>query len=443
MKTSCPRFSEQFGIGKSQCELEFVDILLQTDLPLYIDPYSFKICQNTTAIDCNNLVVDFFSTVVDCIRQKKDRKGQGLLNMLNEPNETRFGVSSKQSNGRGVGRMQSNAIYERLKESLAVQTGMLKDLSDCELLIPGISEDKISDITTNIIMKRLADFTDQQCRNYKITTRQVAAGPAWDEQINGWTSRYFNLPSYQGKPIVLVPKWMVRRAIAANHQEYYRDFVLEFLQREHLTAGSSLVEVLKSGKRRVTKKSLMEQHPCSKDFLRQFSEEHPDVLKQYREFMSGKSSSFNNGDIESLIREYQKKHGGPTIVVNNHFGDVTMGDMNTVNGNAVGGVVGSGSVNARDITAFNTSVMNAMMSEELKKILIEARKTVDDSGLAIADKSDLNDGLGRITDELSKTEREPGLIRRYYNRIKEVSATVAEILKSASEIKTIIESVAS
>jgi len=60
---------------------------------------------------------------------------------------------------------------------------------------------------------------------------------------------------------------------------------LDFLQTEHLTQNSSLIEVLTSGRRRVTKKALKEQFPFSKSFLADFTQQHPEILEQYRQFL--------------------------------------------------------------------------------------------------------------------------------------------------------------
>jgi len=201
-----------------------VDILPETDLPLYLDPYAFKVGSSTTAIECNNLVVDYFDTVLQCIRDGKHVRGRGLLDSLGEPNETRFGLSIAKAQGRGVGRQQASTVYDKLADSKAVKTGMLRDLSDCELLIPGISQDKISDITTNIVRGRLATFTLRQCRKHGVPTKRVERGVARSEEHHDWANAYAELLLFENKPLILVPKWMARRQIAANHQEYYMGF---------------------------------------------------------------------------------------------------------------------------------------------------------------------------------------------------------------------------
>lgn len=279
-------FSEYFGLNKQQAELDFVDIFIDGDKPLYVDPYVFKVRDDAWSVECNNLIVDFFSTVVLAIRNQNTAYARRLLEHLNEPKETHLGVSRSSFSGKGVSGKQAGDLYYRLRNSKAVKTGHLKDLSDCELMIPGIGFDKVSDITTNIIRERLIEYTQAQCVLHNIPMREVPSGKIWSPIEKRWLNgSYQPLPIANGKKIILVPKYAVVQKPALSSQELYNHEVLEYLQAEHLSAMSSLVEVLKNGKRRVTKKSLKElpEYRMSKEFLYDFCNRHPDVLGNYKE----------------------------------------------------------------------------------------------------------------------------------------------------------------
>lgn len=148
------RFSEHFQLNRRQVDLAFVDVPVDTDALLFVDPYAFKINNDDWYVECNNLVVDFFQCLLDAIRDKNEFRAKELLNQLSEPNRTHLGHSTGKPDGRGVGPVQSGSLFNRLRTSKAIATGMLSDLSDCELLIHGISNDKISDITTNVVNKK-------------------------------------------------------------------------------------------------------------------------------------------------------------------------------------------------------------------------------------------------------------------------------------------------
>jgi hypothetical protein len=294
------RFSDHYELGRSQAELDFVDIPLDTDIRLFVDPYALSLDTAPWFVDCGNLVIDFFQLVLDGIRSGDPVASKRLLAHLHEPNETHLGYSSGRPAGRGIGAGQAGDLHERLSHSQAAATGVLQDLTDCELVIPGISSDKISDMTINIIKGKLIEYTEQQCSLFNMPTRRVSSGPFWDFRRRSWVNTYANLPVYAGRRIVLVPKAAVRYRLAVDHQEYYRDFVLEYLQAEHLEAGSSLVTLLKNGRRVVRKKDLKERYPCSKPYLLSFTADHPEVLDRYKRSLVGKSRPLYDESIEEV-----------------------------------------------------------------------------------------------------------------------------------------------
>jgi hypothetical protein len=58
--------------------------------------------------------------------------------------------------------------------------------------------------------------------------------------------------------------------------------VLDYLQAEHARPGDSLATVLRNGRIRVTKKNLEYEYPLSKEFLFDFSMDHPEVYRRYK-----------------------------------------------------------------------------------------------------------------------------------------------------------------
>ncbi len=272
-----------FGLGKSQAELDFVDVPLATDLALFLDPYTFSVQDDDWSLRCNEAILSFFETALHCVRMKQDVVAQQILNGLSEPNETHLGLSSGHPQGRGVSGKQAFDLYRHLKASRAAATGLLSELADCDLFIEGIGPDKISDISTNIIRRELIVYTQEQCRLHGIPLRKdVPSGRLWNATQRRWEHAYVDLPVVHSEKLLLVPKASVRWSLAFSPQRYYRSFVLNYLQKEILERGTGLVEILKSGRRIVTKKSVEEQYPFSKGFLEKFSEKHPEVLDEYK-----------------------------------------------------------------------------------------------------------------------------------------------------------------
>lgn len=299
MSNSDLRFSDYFKLGKSQPELDFVDIPLETDIRLFVDPFALNIQKDDWFIEANNLVIDYFQTLVDSIRQKNESKTEFLLNHFHEPNETHLGFSHEKSKGRGFGKTQASYLRRQLVASRAVFTGQLNDLSDCELVIPGISNDKISDMTINIIRGKLIEYTQLQTELFEIPVEEVQSGPFWNQEENNWNNTYVNLPVYKNTKILLVPKRAVRYQMAINHQEYYRDFVLRYLKAEYGDPAKGLTHVLKNGKTVVYKQDLRKKYPCTKKFLFEFSEKHPEILEEYKKHAKTSIRATDDYQIES------------------------------------------------------------------------------------------------------------------------------------------------
>lgn len=298
------RFSGHFNINKSQAELDFVDIPLDTDIRLFVDPYALTVAQDEWLKACGDMVVNYFQKLVNAIRKNDTTAAMKLLSNLHEPNDTHLGLSRGTPSGRGVGSGQAQDLHDTFARSKAVKTGKLRDLTDCELMIPGISSDKISDVTINIIRAALIEYTEQQCAMLKIPLENVASGLFWNPKTANWENSYVNLPVYNDERIVLVPKAAVRYRLAANHAEYYRRYVLEFLQAEHLNANSSLVHVLQNGKRVVYKKDLQKEISKIggpfKDYLFEFSEKHPEVLDRYKKSLKEKNVAPEDEGLELI-----------------------------------------------------------------------------------------------------------------------------------------------
>lgn len=299
LRVNMLKFSTAFRLAKTQPELDFVDVSLNTDNRLFVDPFALSQKADRWSRDAHHTVVTFFQSIIDNIRQGNEGRARELLGHLREPNETRLGYSRRRSQGAGIGDEQAEDLFEALQDSSAVQTGFINSLEESELMIEGISHDKISDLTTNIIRSELAAYTTEQCALHNIATRDVAMPPCFNTDAMDWQDRYLSLPIYRDRPILLVPKSIVRRTSAYRHPQYYQHFVLNYLQREELgNPQSRLVRTLRDGRKKVHKKDIAALHPRTKEFLYDFSRRHPEVLREYRESLAQAERQGTSSDVD-------------------------------------------------------------------------------------------------------------------------------------------------
>jgi hypothetical protein len=280
-----PRFSRHFKLDKSQAELDFVDVDTSRDLPVYVDPFAIEIRDDIWSIEAARYVRTFFQEVLDTLRKGERDKASHLMSKLAEPRETYLGVSSGRPKGRGVGRMQARQLLRAITNSRAYKTGTLSDLSEMALYVEGIDRDKISDLTTNVLRQKLAEYTFEQCELHDIATKVYSGPPVWSPDRRHWESKYIYLPYVESKPVLLIPKFIVRASLALDGREFYRKQITDFLVEEHIRANSSLVTLLK-GRPKVYKKDVREKHPYSKDYISEIVEKHPELLDLYKSLIS-------------------------------------------------------------------------------------------------------------------------------------------------------------
>ena len=175
------KFSTFYRLNKSQAQLDFVDIDVSRDTTLFIDPYAIEIRDDALSEEFKHHIASYFQTLVTALKSGDPNIARELTAHLSEPHDTFLGLSKGTPSGRGIGPHQAKKIVAALQRSRAFQTGQLNDLAETELFIEGISSDKLSDLTTNLIRLPLVKYTQRQCEmNGIILDEDVAIAPSWN-----------------------------------------------------------------------------------------------------------------------------------------------------------------------------------------------------------------------------------------------------------------------
>jgi len=277
------RVSEYYGLNRTQPTLDFVDVDVEGDASVFIDPRALRILPSTWGSECVSLIQNFFRSVLRAIQDKDQDLGHYLLRALREPNETHLGLSIGRARGRAIGYHSAGDVWEALSKSEAAKSGLLEELEDTVLMIEGIASDIISDITTNIIRKPLIQYTQDMANYYGIPlVPDVDSGLLWNASEARWYSDFVSLPVTKEGKLLLVPKIIVRRKMEYDVDEYYRYFLLEHLREAEFSANTALVQLLKNGSRRVTNKDLRKKYGSGKAMIVRETQNYPEVLEKYR-----------------------------------------------------------------------------------------------------------------------------------------------------------------
>jgi len=305
------KISRKLRLGKSQYELDFVDVDPNRDTPLFVDPYFLAQRYDSWSIRAARTIRNFFEYFITLLRSGKRELARELFNQLGEPNETCLGLSRGRPQGRGIGKVNADDIFKSLLKSKAVLTGVIEDIEDCRIFVEGIDKDKISDMATNVIRGHLIEYTQQQCRLWGIPlTQNVPSGFLWQPDTRQWESGYTEMLVIGERKSLLVPKAIVSYSDKYTPQRYHRHFVLNFLQHEHLRMNSALVQRRKrrDGSERVwvTKKSIIEHEArLTKEYLTQFTRSHPDIFRDFRSTTIQTDSLLNeeltSEDLDTIV----------------------------------------------------------------------------------------------------------------------------------------------
>ena len=293
------RVSQHYRLGLQQPSLEFLDVVLEEDTPIFLDQRALVALRSEWGDEGASLVQDFFDEVLDSIRADDEDRARLLLSGLHEPNETRLGFSKGRVAGRGVGRGLADDLFQSLSQSEAVRAdGLIEDLEDTALLIPGVGVDRVSDITTNIIRRQLIAFTREMAEKYDMPLVDgVDSGALWSREEGTWTNEPTLLLAPKGKPLLLVPRSAARWKLDYDPGEYYRHFVLPFLQNaELMKRNSSLVHVIQTGankgERKVYKKVIEKREQQRGSGMKTIAVRntlaHPEILDSYKRAKEGR-----------------------------------------------------------------------------------------------------------------------------------------------------------
>ncbi len=284
------QISRALRLGKTQPELDFVDIELTTDTPLFLDPLAFHEGQGRFAEACSRDIEAFFDAVLQAAGTGDWDLGLRLLKGLQEPDEIQMGFSKGAPRGRGVGEKQAEIIFESILRSKAIKSGLIRDLNDALMFVPGIGPDKVSDITNNIIRRHLIEYTQNQ---FSLLGKEIKTtmptGLLWDSVAADWTEGYDFIPVIKGRKILLVPKVFVKYAkdFTGLGQKYYDGFVASFIRQRELSSMGRLVSFKerKDGTKvpHVYKADIERDTPRGKDSVAEFSLKHPEVYQRFKE----------------------------------------------------------------------------------------------------------------------------------------------------------------
>ncbi len=305
------KISDYFSLNVTQYELDFVDVDLDKDCPLYIDPFLISISNSPWSIQADRTLKSFFNEFKSAMITKNYDKARELFIYMSEPKDNCFGISTKgTSNGKGVGALNTEKIVHKIIESNAIECGLVNNIEDIIIFVEDIDKDKLSDMCTNILRYKLIEYTKSQCALWNIKTQKANTLPFWDAEGTRWVYTEDEQLFIDNRSVLLVPKSIVSPIKIFQMSKYNWHFVIENERNYQLTHGSSLVRqrVLKNGKVKyylpkidvaedINKKINHGEFLSTKHFIREYTLKNPNLFVDFVDQSKRCIKCLSNGEI--------------------------------------------------------------------------------------------------------------------------------------------------
>lgn len=184
-----------------------IDVTLNCDTNLFIDPLLLEDASNADFRDCATQAYrERFERLIELLQASKaenDAAWRAARRMLkfHEIGHTHLGYSTG-TGGSGFGQGLSDGMIATAKEVIDLGVENPDLFVALALFEDGVGADRISDMTTNIILDCLASYTKDACDILGIATRE--------HQINNRRYTLPDNPMNEDEPVLLVPRDIVR-----------------------------------------------------------------------------------------------------------------------------------------------------------------------------------------------------------------------------------------
>jgi hypothetical protein len=141
-----------------------------------------------------------------------------------EARELGLGYAVGTKRGSAIGPQLAAQVLDLFESVPQLHGGELNHVEVIQLLVPGIAEDRLSDVTASVLKHFFIDFTSERARQHKIPTKPFALGTVLDLDALEWRPRVLaELPFNQGDgaPILLAPLDVLRHLPWINYEDFY------------------------------------------------------------------------------------------------------------------------------------------------------------------------------------------------------------------------------
>lgn len=227
METSIvrPRINDFYNILLRQDDVEFAIPFINEDIPLYVDPFLLWKSPHMMDNSLHTSILQSFNHLGWLMNKGNTLEAKNILVQASECDAVGL-RTSRTRQGKRIGEklaMETLSLFTKIPD---LQSHGFSHIEEIQLLIDGISKDRVSDIVCSLMSAHLVDFTTQQCELYRIPLQKISIENLYDSRVHRFVTKEVSLPvnPETNMPIWFVPKRWLRFSPYINPDEYFKVF---------------------------------------------------------------------------------------------------------------------------------------------------------------------------------------------------------------------------
>lgn len=239
-----PRLIDHFDVAFTQDDVPFAIPHLREDIPLALDPFLLWSSDDPQYRQLHERLLAFFRQIAELIEGGREADAARTLLTCSEPRELGLGYSQGTKRGSALGPELVSRVVHVVRATPQLLEGQLDHIEELQLFVPGVAEDRISDLTGSILRDFFAEYTAAQAQEWKLPTRRFPVGMVWDAVGAKWKAgRTVDLPynPIDSTPLLLAPLNLLRHLPWINYEDFYRSYFSRYV----LPADRSVAKVPK------------------------------------------------------------------------------------------------------------------------------------------------------------------------------------------------------
>lgn len=280
---------------------DFVDIKMNSDTKLFIDPSVIKVSKDPWCIEANRIIDSYFDKFYAAYRSGGDDEIRKLLIHAQEVPDTHLGYG-----GTFIGHGNTaDGLMDKFSclKTFITKIDSISTASDLPVLIPNFDKDGLSDMITNIIRLQLYNFTKEQMMLLGKPPDSTCSFYTWDVVRGDWAF-IESAPSYTfgGRNVLLVPKRIVQKHYLYRAEHFFRQIILERMKQDAAytdSSGKTQYPYKKELEAQINKPTETWKH----DFIIDYAAQFPNTLLEYHkrtpEFYSGRTMT--DEELDSTV----------------------------------------------------------------------------------------------------------------------------------------------